>query len=87
MANTGEHYCHSVKTHDANSEATYLDCHWIGRRDQLVHNIDKLGFEVAVKLAKDYRENRLIALYENSFDYKGFSFREEKGELNGKCHH
>ena len=38
MANTGEHYCHSVKTHDANSEATCLDCQWIGRRDQLVPN-------------------------------------------------
>lgn len=38
MANTGEHYCHSVKTHDANSEATCLGCQWIGRRDQLVRN-------------------------------------------------
>lgn len=45
MANTGEHYCHSVKTHDANSEATCLDCHWIGRRDQLVHNAALTGGE------------------------------------------
>lgn len=39
MANTGEHYCHSVKTHDADSESTCLDCEWRGRRDQLVHNV------------------------------------------------
>ena len=39
MANTGEHYCHSVKTHDGNSEATCLGCDWIGVRDQhVVHN-------------------------------------------------
>ena len=36
MANTGEHYCHSVKTHDADSEATCLECQWRGRRDELV---------------------------------------------------
>jgi len=36
MANTGEHYCHSVKAHDAGSESTCLECQWIGRRDQLV---------------------------------------------------
>ena len=39
MVNTGEHYCHSVKTHDADSKATCLDCRWTGRRDELdVHN-------------------------------------------------
>jgi predicted nucleic-acid-binding Zn-ribbon protein len=36
MANTGEHYCHSVKTQDGYSEATCLDCGWLGRRDGLV---------------------------------------------------
>lgn len=35
MANTGEHYCHSVKTQDSNAKATCLDCRWEGRRDQL----------------------------------------------------
>jgi len=35
MANTGEHYCHSVKTHDANSESTCLNCHWRGQRRDL----------------------------------------------------
>lgn len=35
MANTGEHYCHSVKTHDDNSEATCLNCHWRGQRRDL----------------------------------------------------
>ena len=43
MANTGEHYCHSVKTQDAASEATCLDCKWVGRRDQLVHNVQIEG--------------------------------------------
>ena len=39
MVNTGEHYCHSVKAHDADSKATCLACRWTGRRDQLVgHN-------------------------------------------------
>jgi transcription elongation factor Elf1 len=35
MANTGEHYCHSVKTQDANSEATCLYCGWMGLRDEM----------------------------------------------------
>jgi ssDNA-binding Zn-finger/Zn-ribbon topoisomerase 1 len=35
MANTGDHYCHSVKTNDANSKATCLACNWVGRRLQL----------------------------------------------------
>ena len=41
MANTGEHYCHSVKTQDANSEATCLACEWVGRRDQLKGCVDE----------------------------------------------
>ncbi len=39
MANTGEHYCHAVKTQDADSESTCLECQWRGRRDELVHNV------------------------------------------------
>lgn len=35
MVNTGEHYCHSVKPHDANSRAVCLDCRWEGQREQL----------------------------------------------------
>lgn len=35
MANTCEHYCHSVKTQDAESKATCLECGWVGRHDQL----------------------------------------------------
>ena len=35
MVNSGEHYCHSVKTHDDDANVTCLSCDWIGRRDQL----------------------------------------------------
>ena len=35
MVNTGDHYCHSRKTHDDDAVATCLDCRWTGRRDQL----------------------------------------------------
>ncbi len=35
MVNTGEHYCHSVKTHDPDSPANCLDCRWTGERDDL----------------------------------------------------
>ena len=35
MANTGDHYCHSVKTQDADSEATCLNCQWVGKRRDL----------------------------------------------------
>ena len=35
MANTGEHYCHAVKTQDADSEAACLTCLWRGRRYEL----------------------------------------------------
>lgn len=39
MVNTGDHYCHSIKTQDPDSKATCLACHWKGRRDQLMtHN-------------------------------------------------
>lgn len=36
MANTGEHYCHSVKIQDPDSKAVCLDCRWEGRHDQLI---------------------------------------------------
>ena len=36
MANTGDHYCHSVKTQDDNAKATCLDCRWKGARLNLV---------------------------------------------------
>lgn len=35
MANTGDHYCHSIKTHDANSPADCIECGWEGERLQL----------------------------------------------------
>jgi|GEM_PF-2866043 len=35
MANTGDFFCHSIKTHDANSKATCLDCWWTGEHQQL----------------------------------------------------
>ena len=36
MANTGDHYCHSVKTHDSNAKADCLACQWSGERKDLV---------------------------------------------------
>ena len=36
MANTHDHYCHSVKIHDDNAKATCLDCRWIGERKDLI---------------------------------------------------
>jgi transcription elongation factor Elf1 len=36
MANTGEHYCHSVKTHDDEAKARCLDCQWTGHRGAFV---------------------------------------------------
>lgn len=35
MANTGEHYCHSVKTQDSDSKSKCLDCQWEGTRADL----------------------------------------------------
>lgn len=35
MANTGRHYCYSVKACDGYARAGCLDCGWVGRRDQL----------------------------------------------------
>ena len=32
MANTLEHYCHSVKAHDNDARAKCLDCNWSGLR-------------------------------------------------------
>jgi transcription elongation factor Elf1 len=36
MVNTGEHYCHSVKTQDGDAKALCLDCRWEGFRDELL---------------------------------------------------
>lgn len=35
MVNTGEHYCHSMKTQDSDSPADCLDCGWNGQRKDL----------------------------------------------------
>ncbi len=35
MANTLEHYCHSVKVQDNDSPAHCIDCGWNGRHDGL----------------------------------------------------
>lgn len=35
MVNTMEHWCHSVKAHDAAARADCLACHWQGIRAQL----------------------------------------------------
>ena len=34
-ANTGDHYCHSVKTQDPDAKAKCRICQWTGRRDEL----------------------------------------------------
>ena len=41
MVNSGEHYCHSVKTQDHNAKTTCLDCNWIGTRQQLKEKQDQ----------------------------------------------
>jgi hypothetical protein len=35
MVNTGDFFCHSIKTHDDVSPSTCLDCWWQGTRVQL----------------------------------------------------
>lgn len=40
MANSGDHYCHSVKTQDFDSPSSCLDCDWVGIRDQLKGKTD-----------------------------------------------
>ncbi|MBP1626921.1 MAG: hypothetical protein H6Q00_1396 [Holophagaceae bacterium] len=35
MANTGDHYCHSVKAHDNDAKAGCLKCGWSGLREAL----------------------------------------------------
>jgi hypothetical protein len=35
MANTGKHWCHSVKTQDVDSKACCLKCRWYGFRQDL----------------------------------------------------
>lgn len=36
MVNTGQHYCHSVKTQDADAKAECLYCGWKGQRLDLL---------------------------------------------------
>jgi len=35
MANTMEHYCHSMKTQDDDSPSRCLDCGWVGEHRDL----------------------------------------------------
>lgn len=35
MANTMEHYCHSVKPHDGDAKSSCLDCDWRGQHQDL----------------------------------------------------
>ena len=35
MVNTGEHYCHSVKTQDSDAKARCLACGWVGEHKDL----------------------------------------------------
>jgi len=39
MANSLEHYCHSVKAHDSDAESHCLACDWTGQRGQLANKI------------------------------------------------
>jgi len=39
MVNTGEHYCHSMKTQDPDSPAACLECDWRGERKDLKENL------------------------------------------------
>lgn len=34
-ANTGEHYCHSIKTHDPQAKVRCINCDWEGKRHQV----------------------------------------------------
>ena len=36
MANSGEHYCHSVKIQDSDSKAQCLTCGWMGFHCDLI---------------------------------------------------
>lgn len=36
MVNSGDHYCHSMKTQDGDSPATCLGCRWKGERKDLI---------------------------------------------------
>jgi predicted RNA-binding Zn-ribbon protein involved in translation (DUF1610 family) len=35
MVNTGEHYCHSMKTQDSDATSRCLECGWAGQRQNL----------------------------------------------------
>lgn len=39
MVNTGDHHCHSVKTHDHDAKASCLDCNWSGERRHLAERL------------------------------------------------
>jgi len=41
MVNTGDHYCHMVKTQDSDSQAGCIDCDWRGKRSQLTERVIK----------------------------------------------
>lgn len=43
MANGGEFYCHSLKTHDSDTRATCLTCDWEGKRMDLVSVSEEVG--------------------------------------------
>ena len=55
MVNTGEHYCHSVKTHDDEAKARCLACQWTGHRGALVERSKPANVEVTGLRPKEER--------------------------------
>lgn len=39
FVNSGDFYCHSVKTHDGDAKSMCLDCNWGGQRQELIEEL------------------------------------------------
>ena len=56
MVNSGEHYCHSMKTHDSDSPSSCLACGWGGKLWELVEVDDPKAKVKEDKERKQYEK-------------------------------
>jgi len=56
IVNTGEHYCHSVNTHDDESPSACLECDWIGIRKNLLEVDDPKAKKKEAKEREQYKK-------------------------------
>lgn len=60
LANSGEHYCDSVRINNHDAKATCLDCNWGGERRHLIERNEAAAVPTQADSANNHTEVRII---------------------------